>query len=100
MLSSPCSCVHAELVIQAISEQSRASPEAWHGLSQAIDAVAEVFAVALLPDSKLRAFSEQPLPRPETAAQDKDAQRCLLYWYLEDCIKTRYAGHAHSSHLD
>ncbi|KAK9809457.1 hypothetical protein WJX73_009608 [Symbiochloris irregularis] len=59
---------------------------------EAIDALAEVFVVALLPDRRLTAFADQPLSALSPDASDKVAQRQLLYFRLEDCIKTRYAA--------
>lgn len=57
---------------------------------QAIDALAEVFVVALLPDRRLTAFADQPLHSVQhAAASDKAAQKQLLYYHLENCIKTR-----------
>ena len=56
---------------------------------QAIDALTEVFIVALLPNRKLRAWSEQNLlSGPVTS---KDDRRRLLYYHVEDCIKSRWA---------
>ena len=57
---------------------------------QAIDALAEVFVVALLPDRKLRAFAEQPLS--DSMAAGKPARRHLLYCHFEDCIKMRWVS--------
>ena len=62
-------------------------------IAQAVDAIAEVFVVALLPDRKLKAWSEQQLP--SGSVTKKEARRSLMYMYLEDCIKTRCADLLH-----
>ena len=54
---------------------------------QAIDALAEVFIVALLPDRRLLGWEERSLPAEPPVS--KDDRRRLLYWHLEDCIKVR-----------
>ena len=55
---------------------------------QAIDALREVFTVALLPDRKLVSFEDQPL---SAVPSGKDGMRCLLYYHFEDQLKKRYA---------
>ena len=57
-----------------------------HG-TQAIDALREVFAVALLPDRKLVSFEDQPL---SAVPSGKEGLRCLLYYHFEDQLKKRY----------
>lgn len=59
-------------------------------LLQAIDALRELFVAALLPDRKLRFFEEQPLA---AVPSNKDGQRRLLYYYVEDQIKRRSVLH-------
>ena len=54
---------------------------------QAIDALKELFLVALLPDRRLKFFEQQPLA---AVPGNKEGRKRLLYWYLEDCIKKRY----------
>ena len=54
---------------------------------QAIDALREVFTVALLPDRKLVSFEEQPL---SAVPSGKEGLRRLLYYYFEDQLKKRY----------
>ncbi|KAK9819570.1 hypothetical protein WJX81_001337 [Elliptochloris bilobata] len=56
---------------------------------QAIDALREIFIVALLPDRKLRFFEEQPLARVPSG---RDGNRTLLLFLVEDAIKKRYAA--------
>ena len=57
-----------------------------HGM-QAIDALREVFTVALLPDRKLLSFEDQPL---SAVPSGKDGLRRLLYFHFEDQLKKRY----------
>ena len=54
---------------------------------QAIDALKEIFLVALLPDRKLRFFEQQPLG---AVPDNKEGNRRLLFYYVEDCLKKRY----------
>ena len=56
---------------------------------QAIDALKEIFLVALLPDRKLKFFEQQPLAAAPT---NKEGSRHLLFWYVEDCLKKRYSS--------
>ncbi|KAK9820060.1 hypothetical protein WJX72_005600 [[Myrmecia] bisecta] len=56
-------------------------------VGQAIDALREIFLASLLPDRKLRFFEQQPLGG---VPKNKEGNRQLLYFYLEDCIKKRY----------
>ncbi|CAL8467747.1 g7285 [Coccomyxa elongata] len=56
---------------------------------QAIDALREIFIAALLPDRKLKFFEEQPIA---AVPSNKDGMRRLLYFYVEDQIKRRYAA--------
>ena len=53
---------------------------------QAIDALREVFTVALLPDRKLVSFEDQPL---SAVPPGKDGLRRLLYYHFEDQLKKR-----------
>jgi len=53
---------------------------------QAIDALREIFTVALLPDRKLVSFEDQPL---SAVPSGKDGLRCLLYYHFEDQLKKR-----------
>ena len=55
---------------------------------QAIDALKEIFLVALLPDRKLKFFEQQPLL---SVPANKAGTRQLLFFYVEDCLKKRYA---------
>lgn len=57
--------------------------------AQAIDALKEIFLVALLPDRKLRFFEQQPLA---AVPANKEGSRHLLFWYVEDCLKKRYSS--------
>lgn len=57
--------------------------------AQAIDALKEIFLVALLPDRKLKFFEQQPLAAVPTS---KEGARRLLFWYVEDCLKKRYSS--------
>lgn len=59
-----------------------------HGM-QAIDALREVFTVALLPDRKLVSFEDQPL---SAVPSGKEGLRRLLYFHFEDQLKKRYAA--------
>ena len=52
----------------------------------AIDALRELFTVALLPDRRLRSLDQQPLA---SLPPGREGARRLLYWHLEDCIKKR-----------
>ena len=57
-------------------------------VGQAVEALKELFATGvLLPDRKLRFFHDQPLP---LAGKGEARTQRLLYWHIEDCIKTRY----------
>lgn len=56
---------------------------------QAIDALREVFTVALLPDRKLVSFEEQPL---SAVPSGKEGLRRLLYYFFEDQLKKRCAA--------
>ena len=56
---------------------------------QAIDALKEIFLVALLPDRKLKFFEQQPLA---VVPANKEGSRRLLFWYVEDCLKKRYSS--------
>ena len=56
---------------------------------QAIDALKEIFLVALLPDHKLKFFEQQPLAM---VPANKEGSRRLLFWYVEDCLKKRYSS--------
>ncbi|EIE24712.1 hypothetical protein COCSUDRAFT_14147 [Coccomyxa subellipsoidea C-169] len=56
---------------------------------QAIDALREIFIAALLPDRKLKFFEEQPIA---AVPDNKEGMRRLLYFYVEDQIKRRYAA--------
>lgn len=71
---------------------------------QAVEAVQELFTAILLPDRKLKYLEQQPLsallPASASAATlaapgqgglSKDAERLLLYWYVEDSVKRRYS---------
>lgn len=53
---------------------------------QAIDALREIFLVALLPDRKLRFFEEQPLGR---VPPGREGDRVLLQFVVEDAMKRR-----------
>ncbi len=53
---------------------------------QAIDALREIFTVALLPDRKLVSFEDQPL---SAVPSGKEGLRCLLYYHFEDQLKKR-----------
>lgn len=55
-------------------------------LLQAIEALKEIFLVALLPDRKLRFFEQQPLA---AVPDNKEGTRRLLFFYVEDCLKKR-----------
>ena len=55
---------------------------------QAVDALREVFTVALLPDRKLVSFEDQPLV---AVPSSKDGLRRLLYFHFEDQLKKRFA---------
>lgn len=70
-------------------------------LLQAIDALKEIFLVALLPDRKLRFFEQQPLA---AVPDNKEGHRRLLFFHVEDCLKKRYtpsnAMHEPMSHLN
>ena len=55
---------------------------------QAIDALREIFVVALLPDRKLRFFEEQPLAR---VPPGREGDRALLQFVVEDAMKRRCA---------
>ena len=57
-------------------------------MSQAIDALREIFVVALLPDRKLRFFEEQPLAR---VPPGREGDRVLLQYVVEDAMKRRCA---------
>ncbi len=57
--------------------------------SQAIDALKEIFLVALLPDRKLKFFEQQPLA---AVLANKEGTRRLLFYYVEDCLKKRYSS--------
>ena len=57
--------------------------------AQAIDALKEIFLVALLPDRKLKFFEQQPLA---AVPANKEGSRRLLLWYVEDCLKKRYSS--------
>ena len=52
----------------------------------AVEALRELFTVALLPDRRLRSLGQQPLG---ALPAGRDGARRLLYWHLEDCIKRR-----------
>ena len=56
---------------------------------QAIDALKEIFLVALLPDRKLKFFEQQPLA---VVPANKEGNRRLLLYYVEDCLKKRYSS--------
>ncbi|KAL9228490.1 hypothetical protein vseg_004067 [Gypsophila vaccaria] len=57
-----------------------------HALT-AFEALKELFIESLLPDRKLKTLFQQPLNHlPET----KDGNSLLLFWYWEDCLKSRY----------
>ncbi|KAK9726865.1 hypothetical protein RND81_05G242300 [Saponaria officinalis] len=57
-----------------------------HALT-AFEALKELFVESLLPDRKLKTLFQQPLNHlPET----KDGYSLLLFWYWEDCLKSRY----------
>ena len=57
--------------------------------TQAIDALKEIFLVALLPDRKLKFFEQQPLA---SVPATKEGSRHLLLFYVEDCLKKRYSS--------
>ena len=57
--------------------------------TQAIDALKEIFLVALLPDRKLKFFEQQPLA---AVPANKEGSRHLLLFYVEDCLKKRYSS--------
>ncbi|KAL2652822.1 hypothetical protein R1flu_020950 [Riccia fluitans] len=52
-----------------------------------IDALRELFLYNLLPNRKLKHFSQQPL---STLPEGKDRASMLLDWIWEDCLKHRY----------
>eukprot|EP00892_Ulva_mutabilis_P000964 jgi/Ulvmu1/10869/UM007_0043.1 len=54
----------------------------------AADALKELFISVLLPDRRLVAFEARPL---HTIKPSKTGDRLLLLWWVEDCIKRRYA---------
>ena len=57
------------------------------GIGHAIDALSELFTTVVLPDRKLKYFSDQPFPHPKHGvAEDK----LLIVYYVEDRIKTFY----------
>ena len=57
--------------------------------AQAIDALKEIFLVALLPDRKLKFFEQQPLA---AVPANKEGSRRLLLYYVEDCLKKKYSS--------
>uniref|UniRef100_A0A803KQX6 CCAAT-binding factor domain-containing protein n=1 Tax=Chenopodium quinoa TaxID=63459 RepID=A0A803KQX6_CHEQI len=57
-----------------------------HALS-GFEALKELFIQSLLPDRKLKTLIQRPLSHiPET----KDGYSLLLFWYWEECLKSRY----------
>lgn len=56
---------------------------------QAIDALKEIFLIALLPDRKLKFFEQQPLA---AVPANKEGSRHLLFFFVEDCLKKRYSS--------
>ena len=69
-----------------IVERARASGGK-RGAVQSITALETLFRESLLPDRKLRYFSEQPL---SVAASAPHERKRLMYWYVEDSIKRMY----------
>ncbi|KAH9618499.1 hypothetical protein KSS87_013100 [Heliosperma pusillum] len=57
-----------------------------HALT-AFDALKELFVESLLPDRKLKTLFQQPLNH---LPENKDGHSLLLFWYWEDCLKSRY----------
>lgn len=58
-------------------------------VGQALDALQELFKSVLLPDRPLVAFEARPL---RAVKPSKAGDRRLLLWWVEDCIKKRYAA--------
>lgn len=52
----------------------------------AVDALKELFMTVLLPDRRLIAFEARPLAEMKPS---KAADRQLLFWWVEGCIKQR-----------
>eukprot|EP00803_Ostreobium_quekettii_P011125 evm.model.scf_2095.2 EVM.evm.TU.scf_2095.2 scf_2095:4356-12404(-) len=57
-------------------------------VARSMEALAELFSICLLPDRKLKFFKDQPVHLVST---DRNGRRQLLYWFLEDGLKVRYA---------
>ncbi|GAB2250041.1 hypothetical protein Droror1_Dr00013400 [Drosera rotundifolia] len=57
-----------------------------HALT-AFEALKELLIQSLLPDRKLKALFQQPLSH---LSDTKDGNSLLLFWYWEDCLKSRY----------
>ncbi|KAL9256001.1 SLOW WALKER 2-like protein [Drosera capensis] len=57
-----------------------------HALT-AFEALKELFIQSLLPDRKFKALFQQPLSH---LSDTKDGNSLLLFWYWEDCLKSRY----------
>ncbi|XP_065855876.1 protein SLOW WALKER 2 [Euphorbia lathyris] len=51
------------------------------------EALKELFISSMLPDRKLKTLLQQPV---DTLPETKDGYSLLLFWYWEDCLKTRY----------
>lgn len=54
----------------------------------AVDVLKELFTTVLLPDRRLVTFETRPLASMKPS---KASDRQLLFWWMEDCIKRRYA---------